>query len=97
MIGGLFGAGGTIILHSPGVLLLAPSSFLADVAAAVTHSLPPAGRLTSLPSSLLLALNTYVVVRRDDDSLLRLRLIISLLIRLLLITVVHCCVTVDSQ
>lgn len=70
MVGGLFGAGGTIILHSPGVLLLASSSFFfTDVAAtAVTHNLSSAyRRLTSLSFSLLPALT---IIIRDDVSLL---------------------------
>lgn len=97
MIGGFFGAGGTIILHSPGVPLLAPSSFfLVDVAADVTHNLPPTGCPTSLPSPLLFAFTNVVRRRRDDDSLLLLRLKISLLTRFLPIIVVHWRV-VDSQ
>lgn len=99
MVGGFFGAGGTIILHSPGLLLLVTSSlFFIGVAAAVvvTRDLPLAGRLTSL-SIFLLALADVV---RHDDSLMRLLLLllITLLITLLIYLVVdaHRCV-VDSQ
>lgn len=74
MIGGLFGAGGTIILHSPGVLLVTPSSFFpTNVTAAVTHSLPSVGRrLISLSFFLLSSLTSIV---RGDVSLLLLILL----------------------
>lgn len=99
MVGGFLGAGGAIILHSPGVLLLVSSSFLpagvAAAAVAVTHDLPlTGGRLTSL-SLFLLALADVV---RNDDSLKRLRLLrlMMLLIICLLVIGVYRCV-VDSQ
>lgn len=91
MVGGFFGAGGTIILHSPGLLLLVTSSFfLTGVYAvtAVTHDLPPASRRLTNLSLFLLALADVVC---DDDSLL----LITLLIYLLVIDA-RCCV-VDSQ
>lgn len=103
MVGGFFGAGGTIILHSPGVLLLTSSSFLFTgvAAVAVTHDLPPAARRLTRLALFLLALANVV---RDDDSLLLIRLRLLLLLIMLLIMLlicllvigVHRCV-VDSQ
>lgn len=86
MVGGFFGAGGTIILHSPGVLLLFTSSFLltgVTAAVAVTHNLPSAGGCLA---SLSLFLLTLANVVRNDNSLLlkRLRLLLLLLIVLLI-------------
>jgi len=63
MVGGFLGAGSTIILHSPDVLLLVSSSFLAGV----THDLPSTGRRLISLSLFLLALADVV---RNDDSLL---------------------------
>lgn len=97
MVGGFFGAGGTIILHSLGLLLLVTSSFFltgVTAVAAVTHDLPPAARrLTSL-SLFLLALADVV---RNDDSLLLMRLLLLLITLIyLLVIYAHRCV-VDSQ
>lgn len=99
MVGGFFGAGCTIILHSPGVLLLASSSFFFTgvAAVAVTHDLPPAARRLTRLALFLLALANVV---RDDDSLLlmQLRLLLLLIMLLIYLLVIdgHRCV-VDSQ
>ena len=103
MVGGFFGAGGTITLHSPGMLFLVSSSFFlagVTVAVAVMHDLPP---VSCCLTSLSLFLLAFANVVRDDDSLLLMRLrlllllllLIILLIYLLVITIYRC--IVDSQ